>query len=109
MFLGELFECLNHIILDLCGILCRIFSVVGDHGRGEIGAIDRVVHRDGDLNGFTTERDHAGDTSPHWLQNVNQDDIADEIVMAYGETGVDDRLISRGDVGEPAPGMGRSL
>ena len=69
MFLGELFERLENMCLDLCGVFGWSGGVVGDDGGGKIGAIDRIVNGDGDLKGFAADEDRAGDTSPHRLDN----------------------------------------
>lgn len=67
MFLGELFERLEDVTLDVSGIFGGVGRVVRHNGGGIIGAIDRVVNGDGNLKGFTAGKDCAGDTSPHRL------------------------------------------
>ena len=67
MFLGKLFERLEDVILDHSGIFFGVGGVVRHNSGGEIGAVDRVVNGDGDLKGFSADKDCAGDTSPHRL------------------------------------------
>lgn len=53
--------------LDLGSILLGVGHDVWHNGGGKIGAIDRVVDGDGDLEGFTAGQDRTSDTSPHRL------------------------------------------
>lgn len=62
----ELAQCLHDILLDLFGDLFRVRLVVRDAQRREIGAVDRVVNRDGDLI-LVAVGHPTGDASPHWL------------------------------------------
>ena len=67
MFLRELAQGIEDVLLDDFGLGIGLGGIVGDDGRREIGVVDRVVDRDGNFKASVVIDHRSGNTSPHRL------------------------------------------
>ena len=72
MFGGELAKGFDDMRLDSVGGFFRVIGVDGDDLRREIGVVNRIVNRYGDLEGRTAVDRRASNASPHGLKMMKR-------------------------------------
>ena len=67
VLLGELAQSVENVLLDLLGLRVGLGRVIGNRAGREVGVVDRIVDRDGDLKAGVVVDHGAGNTGPHGL------------------------------------------